>query len=72
VIGLNSTDERQVLEDPASLGGWLIVLAFIWAGLRWRNTAHAKSRDADVQFEELETPAVQGLGLSGDGFQPMG
>ena len=70
VIGLDSK-EFQVLEDPAGLAGLLLALVFVWACARWRNTAHAKSEDAEVQFEAVEAPAVQGLGLTRDGSWPI-
>jgi hypothetical protein len=70
-IGLNATYERQVLEDPASLAGLSFVLVFVWACARWRNAAHAKSEEAEVQFEDVEAPAVQELGLTRDGPWPI-
>ena len=70
VIGLNSK-EFHVLEEPAGLAGLLLALVIVWACARWSNTAHAKSDEAEVQFEEVEPPAVQGLGLTRDGSWPI-
>jgi hypothetical protein len=70
VIGLNSK-EFQVLEEPAGLAGLLLALVFVWACARWRNTAHSRSDETEVQFEEVEPPAVQGLGLTRDGSWPI-
>ena len=70
VIGLNSK-EFHVLEEPAGLAGLLLALVIVWACARWSNTAHAKSDEAEVQFEEVEPPAVQGLGSTRDGSWPI-
>ncbi len=61
----------QALEDPARFVPALVGLAFVWACVRWRTAAHARSEEAEVQFEEVAAPAVQVLGLSRDGSWPM-
>jgi hypothetical protein len=63
--------ERQALEDPARFVPALIGLVLIWACARWRTSAHAKSEEAEVQFEEVEPPAVLVLGLNRDGSWPI-
>lgn len=72
IIGLNARYERQLSESPASLAALLLALAMVWACARWRNAARARSEQAEVQFEESEPAAVQGLGLNRDGSWPMG
>ncbi len=67
VVRFNTASERQLLESPARLSAALITLALVWLCLRWHNSSHARSGEAEVQFEESETPAVQGLGLNRDG-----
>jgi hypothetical protein len=64
--------EIQALEDPARFVPALIGLAVVWACLRWRTAAHARSEEAEVQFEEVAASAVQVLGLNRDGAWPSG
>ena len=71
-IVLSVIYERQALEDPARFIPALIGFAVVWAGLRWRTAAHARSEEAEVQFEEVAAPAVQVLGLNRDGAWPSG
>jgi len=64
--------ELDALEDPARFVPALIGLAAVWACLRWRTAAHARSEEAEVEFEEVAAPAVQVLGLNRDGAWPSG
>ncbi len=70
IIRFDAASERQVLEDPARLSAVLLALALVWVCVRWRNASHAHSEEAEVQFEESETRAVQALGLNRDGSWP--
>jgi hypothetical protein len=63
--------EPQALEDPARFVPALVGLALVWACARWRTAAHARSQEAEVQFEEVAAPAVQVLGLNRDGCWPV-
>jgi CubicO group peptidase (beta-lactamase class C family) len=69
-IGLSVVYERQALEDPVLFVPAAIGFAIVWACLRWRTAAHARSEEAEVQFEEAATPAVLVLGLNRDGAWP--
>jgi CubicO group peptidase (beta-lactamase class C family) len=71
VIRLNPIFEREVLQRPAGLAAFLLVLALVWGFARWRNAVHAGSLEAEVRFEEADDPAVQELGLSRDGSWPV-
>ena len=71
VINFNGDDELAVLREPAGLAGLLLALGLVWACVRWRNATHAGSAEAEVRFEEVEAPAVQGLGLTRDGSWPI-
>jgi hypothetical protein len=62
--------ELDALEDPARFVPALLGLLIVWACLRWRTAAHARSQDAEVQFEEVAAPAVLVLGLNRDGAWP--
>jgi hypothetical protein len=64
--------EPQALEDLARFVPALVGLALVWACARWRTAAHARSQEAEVQFEEVAAPAVQVLGLNRDGSWPIG
>ncbi len=70
-ILLSVVYERQALADPKRFVPALIGFAVVWACLRWRTAAHAAEEDAEVQFEEIATPAVQLLGLNRDGSWPI-
>ena len=67
VVRFNTGSEHQLLEAPARLSAALTPLVLVWLSLRWRNNSYARSEEAEVKFEESETPAVQGLGLNRDG-----
>jgi hypothetical protein len=63
--------EREALDrfsEYALLAG-ILVLAAILA--RWLTWSRAKSEEAVMQFEDLETPTIQGLGLHRDGGLPL-
>jgi len=64
--------ELEALEDPARFVPALTGLAVVWAFLRWRTEAHARSGNAEVQFEEAAAPAVLSLGLNRDRAWPSG
>jgi hypothetical protein len=64
--------EREALEDPVLFVPAVIGFAAVWACLRWRTAAHARSEEAEMQFEEVATPAVLVLGLNRDGAWPTG
>lgn len=63
--------ERNSFDNPVLyawiLGGLLAVTAVVW----WYNSAHAGSEAFVVQFEDVETPTIQGLGLYRDGSLPL-
>jgi CubicO group peptidase (beta-lactamase class C family) len=69
-IVLSVVYERQALEDPVLFVPAAIGFALVWGCLRWRTAAHARSEEAEVQFEEVATPAVLVLGLNRDGAWP--
>jgi CubicO group peptidase (beta-lactamase class C family) len=69
-IVLSVVYERRALGDPVLFAPALIGLAVVWACLRWRTAAHARSEEAEVQFEEVAAPAIQVLGLNRDGAWP--
>jgi hypothetical protein len=71
VIGLNSTYEAELLQNPATMVGLTVALVAVWACVRWRNAVHSGAKEAEVQFEEFEPPAVQGLGLTYAAFEPV-
>ena len=63
--------ERTAFDSPplyASIAGVLAVAAAV---ARWRTTAQAISEESMVQFEDLEVPAIQVLGLHRDGGLPI-
>jgi hypothetical protein len=63
--------EREALDsfsEYALIAG-ILVLAAILA--RWLTWSRAKSEEAVMQFEDLETPTIQGLGLHRDGGLPL-
>jgi hypothetical protein len=62
--------ERNALADPMLFVPAVIGFATVWAFLRWRTAAHARSEEAELQFEEVATPAVLVLGLNRDGAWP--
>jgi len=59
--------ERDSFDNPflyAGIVGTLFVVTF----LAWRyNSSQARSEPLEVQFEDIETPTIQGLGLYRDG-----
>jgi len=59
--------ERSALEDPASYAIMISILATASIAARWRTSAHAVSDEAELRFEDAPHPAIQSLGLSGDG-----
>jgi hypothetical protein len=63
--------ERDSFDNPFLYawiaGGLLAVTVLVW----WYNSAHARSEDFVVQFEDVETPTIQGLGLYRDGSLPL-
>ena len=62
--------EREVLQEPGSILTMLLVLGLLAAAARW-STAPARSPEEDLRFEELQTPAIQQLGLQRDGVMPI-
>ena len=62
--------ERRALENPASYAKMLAVLGIAAVCVRWRTVALAKSEEAIVQFEEVQSPAILALGLNRDGALP--
>ncbi len=70
IITLSVRYERQALDHPSLLAQVVIGLTVLWAALRWRTSAHARSESTEVEFEDLESPAIQVLGLSRDGSWP--
>jgi hypothetical protein len=63
--------ERESFESPvlfATIAGICLLAAAV---ARWRTSAQAKSEESTVQFEDLEIPAIQGLGLHRDGGWPV-
>jgi hypothetical protein len=69
-IVLSVVYEREALADPVLFVPAVIGFAAVWACLRWRTAARARSEEAEVQFEEVATPAIQVLGLNRDGAWP--
>ena len=63
--------ERDSFDNPVSYawiaGGLLAMTVSVW----WYNSAHARSEAFVVQFEDVETPTIQGLGLYRDGSLPL-
>ena len=59
--------ERSALEDPAGSAIMISILGTAAIAARWRTSAHAVSDEAELQFEDAPPPAIQSLGLSGDG-----
>jgi hypothetical protein len=63
--------ERDAFDSP-SLYARVAAFLFIAAVLaRWRTSAQAQSEESTVQFEDLEIPAIQSLGLHRDGGLPV-
>ena len=63
--------ERSAFDSPllyATIAG-ILALAAVLA--RWRTSAVAKFEESAVQFEDLETPVIQSLGLHRDGGLPI-
>lgn len=63
--------ERRALEHPGTYARMVVVLGVAAACARWRTAAQAKSEDADLQFEEEDSPAIFVLGLNRDGIVPI-
>lgn len=69
-IGLSVVYERNALADPVLFVPAVTGFAAVWACLRWRTSSYARSEEAELQFEEMATPAVLVLGLNRDGAWP--
>ncbi len=70
VIGVAVRFELQALADPAKFAVMFSILSIAAFCARW--SAVSGSEEAVVQFEDLEPPAIQGLGLTRDGVTPLG
>jgi len=55
--------ERSALDDPSRYATMIGVLGLAVALTRWRTAAHAKSDDAELQFEDAPPPAILELRL---------
>jgi hypothetical protein len=63
--------ERTSFDSPVLFAG-ITAICIAAAGVaRWRTSAQAKSEESIVQFQELEIPAIQELGLHRDGGLPV-
>ncbi len=63
--------ERDSFDNPvlyACIAGGLLAVTVL---VRCYNSAHARSEAFAVQFEDIETPTIQGLGLYRDGSLPL-
>lgn len=67
LIGKGAVFELRALYDGAAYTTMITVLFVVAVIVRWRTVAAAKSGEAIVQFEEVEPPAIFGLGLHRDG-----
>ncbi len=70
VISIAVRFELQALDDPAKFAVMFAILLVASFCARW--AAVTASEEAAVQFEDLEPPAIQGLGLTRDGVMPLG
>ena len=59
--------ESRALRNGTSYTIMVVVLAVATLAARWWAVSRANEEDAVVQFEELQTPALQLLGLNRDG-----
>jgi hypothetical protein len=64
--------ERQALQEPQSMTAMLVLFGLAAACVRWGTTALARLEAEDLQFEEMQAPAVLELGLHRDGVMPIG
>jgi hypothetical protein len=63
--------ERTSFDSPVLFAG-ITAICIAAAGVaRWRTSAQAKSEESIVQFEDLERPEIQVLGLYRDGGSPV-
>jgi CubicO group peptidase (beta-lactamase class C family) len=69
---LGVTFERQALQEPRTMTATLMLLAVAAAGVRWGTAARARLDERELQFEEVPSPAVLGLGLYRDGVLTVG
>jgi len=60
--------ERQALRGFWTTAAMFGVLALVWIAVRW---VSGLGPEEDVEFEQKEAPAVQGLGLYRDGVMPL-
>ena len=67
-----SVFEGRALGDARLFTQLIAVLALFVFGARWATVAAARSTDTIVQFEDVEPPAIQTLGLHRDGILPEG
>jgi len=63
--------ERNAIQNPAWLVLLLPVLMISAILVRWRTSARAFAEDAELRFEEVESPTVLELGLHRDGTLPI-
>ena len=63
--------ERTSFDSPSLYATVAGILALAAVLARWRTSTQAKSEESSVQFEDLEVPAIQSLGLHRDGGLPV-
>ncbi len=71
ILGPATELERNALRRTGSTMLMLALIAAAWVCLRWASVRLAKGEEAELRFEEEETPAVQQLGLFRDGVLPI-
>lgn len=59
--------ERDSFDNPLLFTAIAMGLAAAVALARWRTSSQMKMEDSPVEFEDLEPPTIQGLGLQRDG-----
>jgi len=64
--------EQRALEEPRTITALLALLAAVAVGFRLGTTALGRSESSALQFEEVPSPAVMGLGLHRDGVMVVG
>lgn len=64
--------EQSALQNTTLYAILLLLMSFAALFLRWRTTTLSRSEDAELRFEEEETPAVLELGLYKDGALMIG
>jgi CubicO group peptidase (beta-lactamase class C family) len=64
--------ERQAFRSAVGTAVVFSVLAAVWVCVRWASIVASRGDDSGLQFEDRETPVVQGLGLSRDGVVVFG